>query len=204
MTSPVSSSKTIDTKAPLPQEFYLPDSREVAKNLLGKLLVHLIGRTKFSGIIVETEAYRPGDPASHAWKSRTSRNEVMFGAPGYAYVYFSYGMHNLLNFVCEPEGIPSAVLIRALEPVENVGLMIKNRRGAPLNQLTNGPGKLTQALLITLAHNGKPVFERNLTVHPYQECSPDEIAVTTRIGISQGTDLLWRFYLKGNDFVSSR
>lgn len=188
---------------PLPQEFYLADSREVSKNLIGKLLVHRIGDVVFSGMIVEAEAYRPGDPASHAWRGQTPRNKVMFGPPGYAYVYFSYGMHNLLNFVCEPEGVPSAVLIRALEPVENASLMMKNRKGAGLNQLTNGPGKLTQALLITLAHNGKPVFEGNLTVHPYQECSPDEIAVTTRIGISQGTDLPWRYYLKNNPFVSS-
>jgi DNA-3-methyladenine glycosylase len=149
-------------------------------------------------VIVETEAYRPDDPACHAYKGPTMRNQNIFGPPGIAYVYVSYGTHKLLNVVCEPEGVGSAVLIRALRPKEGEGLM-ELRRGRP-RDLCNGPGRLTQALGISLAYDGRNLTSGNLTI--FEGTRPDGILQTTRIGITRGTDLPWRYLVEGDRNVS--
>lgn len=192
----------------LPREFYLQDTRVVAQKLLGQKVVRrLPGGETLAGIIVETEAYCTGDPACHAYRGKTARNATMFGPPGRAYVYFTYGLHMMLNLVCGEERLAEAVLIRALEPTEGVDAMSVNRGGLlPVRQLTNGPGKLAQALALTrLAHDGVDVTdpESELQVVPHA-LPPFEIVSTTRIGISQGVDLPWRYYIQGNAFVSRR
>jgi len=150
-------------------------------------------------VIVETEAYRPDDPACHAYKGQTMRNRYIFGPPGIAYVYLSYGTHRLLNVVCEPEGVGSAVLIRALGPVEGEGLMTR-RRGRS-RDLCNGPGRLTQALGIGLAYDGHDLTSGNLTIA--EGARPDGIVETTRIGITLGTELPWRYLVDGDRNVSA-
>jgi len=151
-----------------------------------------------SGVIVETEAYRPEDPACHAYNGPTMRNRNIFGPAGISYVYLSYGTHNLRNVVCEPEGVGSAVLIRALRPEEGEELMA-GRRGRS-HDLCNGPGRLTQALGIALACDGRDLTSGNLTIS--EGGRPDGIVETTRIGISRGTDLPWRYLVDGDRNVS--
>ena len=185
--------------------FYQRATIEVARNLLGKILVH--GET--AGMIVETEAYLGGDDlASHSAVGITERTRVIFGPPGHAYVYLSYGIHECLNIVAEPEGVPGCVLIRALQPVAGIDVMRSRRPGARTDRdLTSGPGKLTRALAITLKHNGADVTRGEITVHTpahshaLQFRSP-EIVVTPRIGITKCADLPLRFLVKGNSFVS--
>jgi DNA-3-methyladenine glycosylase len=149
-------------------------------------------------VIVETEAYRPDDPACHAYKGQTMRNRNIFGPPGIAYVYLSYGTHRLLNVVCEPEGVGSAVLIRALRPVEGEELMSR-RRGRP-RDLCNGPGRLTQALGIGLAYDGHDLTSGSLIIS--EGARPDGIVETTRIGITRGIELQWRYLVEGDKNVS--
>ncbi len=193
---------------PLPRSFYEQDTREAAQKLLGQLVVRRLptGET-LSGIIVETEAYLTDDPACHAYRGQTPRNSAMFGPPGHAYVYFTYGLHMMLNLVCAPQGVAEAVLVRALEPVEGVELMRQNRGGmAKTRQLTNGPGKLAQALALTrLSHNEADVTDPagELLVLP-NDHAPFAMVTTTRIGITQGVDLPWRYYVAGNAFVSRK
>jgi DNA-3-methyladenine glycosylase len=151
-----------------------------------------------SGVIVETEAYRPEDPACHAYKGPTMRNRNIFGPPGIAYVYLSYGTHKLFNVVCEPEGVGSAVLIRALRPMEG-GEVMALRRGRP-RDLCNGPGRLTQALGIDLAYDGRDLTSGNLTIS--EGTRPDGVVETTRIGITRGTELPWRYLVDGDRNVS--
>ncbi len=184
----------------LKRQFYNRPAIEVARNLLGKLLVH--GPT--AGIIVETEAYLGGDDlASHSARGVTDRTRVIFGSPGHAYVYFIYGMYECLNLVAEPAGQSGCVLIRALEPV--VGLEIMQRRRPPARkpeQLASGPGKLTLALGITRAQNGVDVTRGNLVVRASTNPHKVEIAHSPRIGITKCVDLPLRFYIRGNRFVS--
>jgi DNA-3-methyladenine glycosylase len=150
-------------------------------------------------VIVETEAYRPDDPACHAYKGPTMRNRSIFGPPGIAYVYRSYGTHNLLNVVCEPEGVGSAVLIRALRPSEGEVLM-EGRRGRA-HDLCNGPGRLTQALGVDLSYDGQDLTSGSLTIS--DGGTPLEgIVETTRIGITRGTDLPWRYLIDGDEHIS--
>lgn len=151
-------------------------------------------------MIVETEAYRPEDPACHAYKGPTMRNRNIFGEPGIAYVYLSYGIHRLLNVVCEGEGVGSAVLIRALRPTEGEELMV-GRRGRS-SQLCDGPGKLTQALDVQLSQDGQRLTEGNLTISWGE--APEEIISTTRIGISRGMELPWRYLIPTDENVSVR
>ena len=150
---------------------------------------------------METEAYRPEDPACHAYSGPTMRNRNIFAGPGIAYVYVSYGIHHLLNVVCEGEGVGSAVLIRALRPVEGLDLM-RERRGRP-KELCNGPGRLTQSLGVGIGLDGVKLTEGPLAIRSGPE--PDEeIVATTRIGISRGVDLPWRYLLLGERNVSVR
>jgi len=189
----------------LKRSFYAKNTVTVAKNLLGKFLVRKIGGRKLIGKIVEVEAYRGfDDPASHAHHGKTSRNWLMFGKPGYAYIYFIYGNHYCLNITTEKEGFPSAVLIRALEPVKGIDLMKKFRKTSNLKNLTNGPGKLTQALKITKKLNGLDLTkEDELYVCSGQKKENFEVVSTYRVGIKVGLDKLWRFYIKNNRFVST-
>lgn len=194
--------------APLPKEFYLQDTRQAAQKLLGQRISRTLPSGEvLSGVIVETEAYLTDDPACHAYRGKTPRNAAMFGPPGHAYVYFTYGLHMMLNLVCAPEGVAEAVLIRALEPDTGIEAMRRNRGGILLTrQLTNGPGKLAQALALTrLEHNELDLTDPGsvLVVLPATP-APFETVATTRIGISQGVDLPWRYYIRGNPYVSRR
>ena len=184
----------------LPRSFYARSTVQVARGLLGKVLVH--GPT--AGIIVETEAYLGGeDLAAHSARGLTGRTRVIFGPPGHAYVYLIYGMYECLNLVAERDGRPGCVLVRALEPVSGVDLM-RARRGTrrKLEQLTNGPGKLTLALGITRAHNGADVTRGPLVVREATGAGEMEIEVTQRIGITRSAELPLRFVRVGNRFVS--
>ena len=195
---------SIDLK-PLPRSFYERYTIDVAKDLLGKLLVRKFPDNSFvAGVIVEDEAYRgEDDPASHAYRGLTPRNRVMFGKPGVAYVYFTYGMYHCLNIVTEPEGVPAAVLIRAVEPVYGIEKMMKFRGKKDARNLTNGPGKLTMAFNITKELNGIDMTKDDiLFVSNYDKYPKFEIGVSSRIGIKVGLDKPWRFYIKDNPYVS--
>ena|ERR1700722_7455418 len=184
----------------LTRSFYRRPTVEVARDLLGKILVH--GKT--AGRIVETEAYLGGDDlAAHSARGITARTRVIFGPPGHAYVYFIYGMYECLNLVAEPAGKPGCVLIRAVEPVTGVEIMQRRRPAAhTLRELASGPGRLTLALGITRALNGADVTRGGLTVRAEGDAPPFEIEVTPRIGIRQCADWPLRFVIKGNSFVS--
>jgi DNA-3-methyladenine glycosylase len=184
----------------LPRGFYARPAVEVARGLLGKILVH--GET--SGRIVETEAYLGRhDLAAHSAHGITARTRVIFGPPGHAYVYFIYGMYECLNLVAEPKGQPGCVLIRALEPVAGIEIMQRRRPAAhTLRDLTSGPGRLTLALGITRAQNGADVTRGPLTVRTARRDDPFEIETTPRIGIRHCADWPLRFVIKGNPFVS--
>ena len=168
-------------------------------DLLGCVLTHDSLEGRASGLIVETEAYRPEDPACHAYNGPTMRNRTIFGQPGQAYVYLSYGIHHLLNVVCEGEGVGSAVLIRALKPLEGAELM-EHRRGRGKG-LCDGPGKLTQALGVDLDYDGHYLTGGRLTLS-WGEPPEGEMVSTTRIGISRGVDLPWRYLVHGEPNVS--
>jgi DNA-3-methyladenine glycosylase len=186
----------------LPRKFYDRPAIEVARDLLGKVLVH--GRAM--GRIVETEAYLGvQDPAAHASRGLTQRTRVLFGPPGHAYVYFIYGMYECLNLVAEPEGQPGCVLIRALEPVGGIEEMWKRRPGArSVHDLASGPGKLTLAMGITRRQNGIDVTRGELTVRCAAVEEPFEVAVTPRIGIRHAAEWPLRFHIEGNPCVSRR
>ena len=168
-------------------------------DLLGCILVHEAAEGVVSGVIVETEAYRPEDPACHAYKGLTMRNRTIFGRPGLAYVYLSYGVHKLLNVVCEGEGVGSAVLIRALRPLEGLEIMSRRRRRS--THLCDGPGRLTQALGVELAQDGTELTNGTLYIS-WGDSLEGEIVATTRIGISRGTELPWRYLVEGEKSIS--
>jgi len=187
-------------KPPLPRSFYERPTDVVARDLLGKLLIHRLPEGRVSGIVVEAEAYLgQNDPGSHAYGGRTRRNAVMFGRAGVAYVYFTYGMHYCFNAVAKPPGQVGAVLIRAVEPLEGLDIMYTKRK-RPLDQLTNGPAKLTQAMGIDGAHNGVDLTQDHLYFSEGKR--PSKIASGPRIGLSNGADLPLRFWIEGNPFVS--
>lgn len=175
----------------------------VARRLLGcELLVKTEQNETVRLKIVETEAYHQSDAASHSFKGKTPRTEVMFGAAGHLYVYFTYGMHYCMNIVTGKEGEGSAVLIRAAEPLEGKAYLQKNRPGVNDINLVNGPAKLCQALHITNSWNGHNLSELPLQFIEKPPITNSEIVQTTRIGISKAKDKPWRFYIKGNRFVS--
>ena len=184
----------------LPRSFYRRGTVDVSRELLGKVLAY--GPT--AGIIVETEAYPGGsDLASHSAAGITPRTKVIFGPPGHAYVYLSYGMHACMNIVVENDGIAGCVLIRALQPVAGLAIMRKRRQAARTDHdLTSGPGKLTSALGITLRDYGADLTSGDFTVCQPATREPFEIDVTARIGISKCADLPLRFLIRGNPFVS--
>ncbi len=190
----------------LPRTFYYRDTLQVARELLGKKLVRNGPDGQLSGRIVETEAYiGQSDTACHAARGRTKRNAVMFGPPGHAYVYFIYGMYHCLNVVTEGEGFAAAVLIRALEPLEGLAVMREQRSGRSDRALTNGPGKLCQALVIDKRLNGADLCADGLLYIEEGEVTGD-IATGPRIGIRRATaeDMAapWRFYISDSPFVS--
>jgi len=185
---------------PLPRKlrrrFFDRPVLEVAPELIdATLLVNGVG-----GRIVEVEAYHHTDPAAHSFIGRTERNAAMFGPPGCAYVYRSYGIHWCLNFVCEEEGSASAVLIRALEPLSGIAAMRRRRGLTDERALCSGPGKLCQALAVTHRHNGLPLDEPPFELRARRDTP--EIAVGVRIGISKAVEHPWRFGLKGSKFLS--
>jgi DNA-3-methyladenine glycosylase len=179
--------------------FYARPVLDVAQDLVGCVVSH--GGS--SGVIVETEAYHHSEPASHAFVGLTNRTRVLFGPPGVAYVYRSYGIHACLNAVCEPEGVGAAVLIRALEPVEGIELMRARRGLEPLQALCSGPGKLTEALGIGLDLNGSDLLEGPILIAGRPRDWRDvEVAASKRIGITKAADLLWRFSALGSPYLS--
>jgi DNA-3-methyladenine glycosylase len=168
----------------------------VAPELIGAtLLVNGVG-----GTIVEVEAYHHTDPAAHSYGGPTERNAVMFGPPGYAYVYRSYGIHWCLNFVCEAEGSASAVLIRALEPTAGLAAMRRRRGPSEPRTLCSGPGKLCEALGVTIKHYGLPLDRPPFELRARED--RPEIAVGARIGLTKAVELPWRYGLKGSRFLS--
>jgi DNA-3-methyladenine glycosylase len=174
----------------LDRGFYGRSVHEVARDLVGCVVRH--GET--AGRIVETESYHMEEPACHAYVGVTTRTSTLFGPPGHAYVYFSYGIHSLLNAVAEEEGVGAAVLIRALEPVEGVELMRRRRGVRRDEELCNGPGKLTQALGIGLSLNGTSLVDGPIEVHAREaDARSPRVVVGERIGISKAADLPWRF-----------
>jgi DNA-3-methyladenine glycosylase len=182
--------------ARLRRSFFDRSVHKVAPELIGAtLLINGAG-----GIIVEVEAYHHTDPAAHSFAGRTARNAVMFGPPGFAYVYRSYGIHWCLNFVCEGEGSASAVLIRALQPAQGISAMKRRRGVSDERLLCSGPGKLGEALGITRKHNGlaldRPPFEL------FARASEPEVAAGVRIGITKAAEKPWRYGLKGSRFLS--
>ena len=191
---------------PLPRSFYDRPTLVVARELLGKVLVHRTAGGVASGIIVEAEAYiGEDDPACHAAPGPTRRNEPLYGPPGVAYVYLNYGIHYLVNAVTEADGHPAAVLIRALEPIDGISLMMKRRlphgRHVEVADLCRGPGNLTKALGITVSENRLDLVESHLCIED-RGFRPAAVGSGPRIGINVGVERPWRFWIVGNPSVS--
>ncbi len=183
----------------LGKDFFARSVHEVAQDLIGCTLRH--GET--AGRIVETESYHMDEPACHAHVGLTGRTHTLFGAPGRAYVYLSYGIHALLNAVCEPDGVGAAVLVRALEPLDGLALMRERRGAERAETLCSGPGKLTQALGIGLSLNGCSLVDGPLELLARDpEARAPRIVLGERIGITKATDLPWRFCDAGSPHVS--
>src|SRR5712691_1386912 len=180
----------------LTRAFFDRSVHEIAPDLIGAtLLVAGVG-----GLIVEVEAYDHEDPAAHGFRGRTARNATMFGPPGRAYVYRSYGLHWCLNFVCEAEGVANAVLIRALAPTTGIPIMQERRKTQDLRLLCAGPGRLCEALGVTRAHDGHALDASPFRLLARQAKVP--VAVGRRIGISKAVDKPWRYGLAGSPFLS--
>ncbi len=196
----------------LPRSFFVRPTLTVAKDLLGKIFVRRIGRKILSGKIVETEAYLHSDPACHAFRGMTNRNKVMFNEGGFLYVYFIYGMHYCANIVTYKKDVGEAVLIRAVEPIDGIEIMLKKRfphgshlkNELQLKNLTNGPAKFAQAFDLTQEHSGANLLENKIFLLEGGKISGAQIYTTTRIGITEGKEKKWRFYLKNNPWVSKK
>lgn len=187
------------------------DTVGLARALLGSRLVTVSKGLLCSGMVVEVEAYLGrNDPACHAARGKTPRNAIMFEAPGHCYVYLIYGMYLCMNVVSDPQGIGSAVLIRAVEPLEGIAVMHRRRskeakKPRVLRDLARGPGRLCQALGVSRGFSGEHfATSSRLWLEPYRDVAPDKIATSSRIGISEGADLPLRFYLQDNEWVSGR
>jgi DNA-3-methyladenine glycosylase len=200
----------------LSRSFYIRPTLQVAKDLLGKNIVHFAGKKKITGMIVEVEAYRRNDPAAHSFRGKTPRNQVMFGEGGHLYVYFTYGMHFCANAVAGGINVGEAVLIRAVEPLAGIEVMIKNRYGIrnlkkpaifqakDIISLTNGPAKFCRAFGIKRNENGLDLTGSRIIITEGKKIKPNQIGVSTRIGIRVGTDKKWRFFIKKNPWVSKK
>jgi DNA-3-methyladenine glycosylase len=194
----------------LPRSFYDRDPRVAGPDLLGKLLVRRQGHKRLIGRIVEVEAYLGSDdPAAHASIGKTARNAVLFGPPGFAYVYFIYGNHFCLNVSCLPDGTPGGILFRALEPLQGIEEMFKLRdlaQGFDLRLLTRGPGRMAEAFGITRERdNGKDLTSTRSDLYIADDgAPPPRIRVTKRIGITKAADMPLRYIVKGNRFVSGK
>jgi len=191
----------------LPVSFYSRSTLKVLEDLIGKVLVRKSEEGLTSGVIVEAEAYSgEDDPASYAFCGRTKRSEIMYGPPGRAFVHFTYGMHHMLNLVTEREEFPAAILIRAIEPREGISLMKKRRQTEELINLCSGPAKICQAFGIDRSHNGLLLFSSRSPVFikegERREKRKEALIWTSRIGIQQGKERLWRANLKGSPFIS--
>ena len=194
------------------REFFARDTLAVARDLLGARLVRMLDGQRLSGVIVECEAYiGQDDSACHASRGRTPGNEVMFGLAGHAYVYFTYGMHWMLNVVTGEEGFPAAVLLRAIQPVEGIETMrtLRQARGRPRSEreLTSGPARLTQALAIGKAQNGADLTDGDeLWLEQGDFVSDDDVACGPRIGVNYADEpdrlAPWRFWVRDNTYVS--
>ena len=185
------------------RRFFARHTPIVAKELIGRALVRVVDGRRLSGVIVETEAYRGADdPGSHAFRGRTPRNEVMFGKPGVAYVYFVYGFHNCLNVVTEPSGQAAAVLIRAVQPLEGVEEMSVNRGTRRAVGLASGPGKLTEAMSIGRELNGEDMVRSETLFVEEGPKTALEVEAGPRIGLSHGSATPWRFFVRGSAFTS--
>jgi DNA-3-methyladenine glycosylase len=194
------------TRRPLPAGFYARDTTVVARGLLGEVLECTVRGTRCRGRIVETEAYTgEEDPACHAAAGRTARTEVLYGPPGRAYVYFIYGMHWCVNAVTRAAGLPSAVLIRAVEPLEGLGAMRRRRHHPRDRDLTNGPGKLCAAFGITgPRHHGASLIASPLRIYAGDAVPDADVAITPRIGIARAAEEPFRWIVRASEFVSAR
>lgn len=182
----------------LPRSFYARPVLEVARDLIGCTVAH----EGMAGVIVETEAYHDSEPACHAFVGLTPRTETLFGPPGQAYVYRSYGIHALLNAVCEPPGVGAAVLIRALRPTAGLEQMRRRRGIDDELELCSGPGKLTQALGVELTENGSSLLDGPIAIFSAAGDQRVQVRSGRRIGISKAVELPWRFSLAGSRYVS--
>ena len=196
---------------PLSRSFYLRPTLQVAQGLLGKYFIRRIGKNLLIGKIVEVEAYRSNDPASHSFRAKTNRNSVMFCEGGHLYVYFTYGMHFCANIVTGREGIGEAVLIRAVEPLVGIEVMTKNRfpnleshNHQSLKNLSNGPAKFCEAFGIARQENGLDLLDSEISITEGESIPSKLIKRSSRIGIQQGVDKKWRFFIKGNPWVSRK
>jgi DNA-3-methyladenine glycosylase len=187
------------------------DTLELARFLIGKIVVHDLPEGRLSGRIVETEGYPPGDPAGHHFRGPTPRNRSLFLRHGHVYVYFNYGMHFMLNISSEKAGVGGGVLLRALEPLDGIELMQRHRRSTERLELTRGPGRLAAALRIDRRLDGLDLFSRGplwlgemvpSRSAPMATATEVPVGIAVRIGITRAADKLFRFYERGNPFVS--
>jgi DNA-3-methyladenine glycosylase len=193
----------ISNQTPLPRSFYQQSTLSVASALLGKYLYRKWRNSYIVGKIVETEAYiGEDDPACHAARGKTRRNAIMYGPPGFTYIYFIYGMYFCLNVVTESEGFPAAVLIRAVEPIDGIEQMKKFRKIEDVQNLSNGPGKLCQAFHLDRKQNGMDLCGMELFITHGEEIAGTSVVRSKRVGIKVGVDHLWRFFIKNNSYVS--
>lgn len=178
------------------------DAADLARWLIGRIIVHDAPEGRTSGRIVETEAYVPGDTACHAFRGETPRNRTLFRERGHAYVYISYGMHRMLNVSAETEGVGAGVLLRAIEPLDGLALMRSRRGVEPLLDLARGPGRMAEALGVTLGQDGADLCTPGSLWLADDGAAPGEIGVSVRIGITKEVDRPLRFFLRGSRFVS--
>ena len=197
---------TAGRRSRLPRSFYARPSLEVARDLLGRVLVRTLpDGTRLSGRIVEAEAYRQDDPASHSYRGRTARTDVMFGPPGHLYVYFTYGMHFCMNAVTGTDGEGSAVLLRAVEPLEGLNVMAVHRRTENPRLLCAGPGRLCEAFAVGRGHNGTDLVTGDVLHVERGRPVPDEdVAAGPRVGVNVAIEQPWRFVEVGSHYLSRR
>lgn len=187
----------------LDRSFYNRPTLDVAIDLLGKVLIYKPNRKKLSGRLVEVEAYiGENDPGCHAYRGKTPRNSIMYGPPGYLYVYFTYGNHYLLNLVTEKEGFPAAVLLRAMEPLDGIPIMLRNRGVHDIENIASGPGKLAKALSITTKQYGLDVTG-DIFYLVDDGFKPADIWCSPRIGLTNGGESHWRFYINSSKHIST-